>query len=58
VRGWSYASAGKTPVAMAAIGLNTHLREIVAVGFKPIVLMLVATVFLAALCLAYLKGWP
>jgi len=37
--------------AMAAIGMKTHLRDIVNVGWKPVVLMLLETVFLA--CLFY-----
>ncbi len=35
--------------AMAAIGMKSHLKEIVSVGWKPIALMTVETVFLAAL---------
>ncbi len=35
--------------AMAAIGMKTHLRDIVAVGWKPVVLMLLETAFLAGL---------
>lgn len=42
--------------SMAAIGLKTHLREIVSVGWKPITLMVAETIFLAALCLAFLLG--
>jgi uncharacterized integral membrane protein (TIGR00698 family) len=40
--------------AMAAMGLKTHLREIIAVGWKPVTLMLIETAFLAVLCLGYL----
>lgn len=36
-------------VAMAAIGMKTHLQEILAVGWKPVILMLSETVFLAGL---------
>ena len=35
--------------AMAAIGMKTHLRDIVTVGWKPVALMVLETVFLAAL---------
>jgi len=40
--------------AIAAIGMKTQLKELVAVGIKPILLMLGETVFLAALVLAVL----
>ena len=40
--------------AIAAIGVKTQLKELVAVGIKPILLMLGGTVFLAALVLAVL----
>lgn len=40
--------------AMAAIGMKTHLRKILEVGAKPVLLMLGETVFLAALFLALL----
>lgn len=45
--------------AMAAIGMKTHLKDILAVGWKPIALMCAETVFLAALFygLLMLKGW-
>jgi uncharacterized membrane protein YadS len=36
-------------VAMAAIGMKTHLQEIFAVGWKPVILMLSETFFLAGL---------
>jgi len=42
--------------AMAAIGLKTHLREIVAVGWKPVALMVIETLFLAGLCLFFLHA--
>jgi uncharacterized integral membrane protein (TIGR00698 family) len=38
--------------AIAGIGIKTQLKELVAVGIKPILLMLGETVFLAALVLA------
>ena len=34
---------------MAAIGMKTQLRDIVTVGWKPVALMVLETVFLAAL---------
>lgn len=42
--------------AMAAIGMKTHLREIVAVGWKPVALMVAETVFLAGLVVALLPA--
>jgi uncharacterized integral membrane protein (TIGR00698 family) len=42
--------------AMAAIGMKTHLREMVSVGWKPIALMVVETLFLAGLCLIFLEA--
>ncbi|WP_380878581.1 phosphoenolpyruvate carboxylase [Sphingomonas sp. DBB INV C78] len=41
--------------AIAAIGMKTRLGEIVKVGLKPVVLMVLETVFLAALVLAAIK---
>lgn len=41
--------------AMAAIGMKTQLRDLLAVGVRPIVLMLGETAFLAALVLAALR---
>jgi len=35
--------------AMAAIGMKTHLKDILSVGWKPVVLMLLETLFLAVL---------
>ena len=35
--------------SMAAIGMKTQLRDIVTVGWKPVALMVLETVFLAAL---------
>jgi uncharacterized integral membrane protein (TIGR00698 family) len=48
-------SRGCLAVAMAAIGMKTQLKEIVAVGFRPIVLMVAETVCLAILVLALLR---
>ncbi len=41
--------------AIAAIGMKTQLKEIVAVGFKPVALMIGETVFLALLVLALMR---
>lgn len=38
-------------IAIAGIGIKTHLKELVSVGIKPILLMLGETVFLAVLVL-------
>jgi len=35
--------------AMAAIGMKTHLKDILSVGWKPVILMVLETTFLAAL---------
>ena len=43
-------------IAMSAIGMNTQLKEILAVGFKPIALMIGEAVFLGALVL-FLSWW-
>ncbi len=40
--------------AMAAIGMKTHLREIVTVGWRPVALMVAETVFLAILVIELL----
>jgi uncharacterized integral membrane protein (TIGR00698 family) len=42
--------------AIAGIGMKTQLKELAAVGLKPVVLMLGETVFLVALALALLRG--
>jgi uncharacterized integral membrane protein (TIGR00698 family) len=41
-------------VSMAAIGMKSHLKEFATVGFRPIVLMVSETVFLALLVLGFL----
>lgn len=41
--------------AIAAIGMKTKLKELVAVGFKPVALMVGETIFLAVLVLALLR---
>jgi uncharacterized membrane protein YadS len=41
--------------AIAGIGMKTELRELAAVGWKPIALMIGETIFLALLVLALLR---
>ena len=41
--------------AIAGIGMKTQLKELAAVGLKPVLLMLAETVFLAALVLALMR---
>lgn len=41
--------------AIAGIGMKTQLRDLVAVGFKPVALMVGETLFLAVLALALLR---
>jgi uncharacterized integral membrane protein (TIGR00698 family) len=41
--------------AIAGIGMKTQLKELVTVGFKPVLLMIAETVFLAALALALMR---
>ncbi len=48
-------SQGCLVAAMAAIGLKTHLKEIVAVGWRPVALMVAETAFLAGLVIAALQ---
>jgi uncharacterized integral membrane protein (TIGR00698 family) len=42
--------------AIAGIGMKTHLRELVTVGWRPVLLMLGETLFLAGLVLVYLRA--
>jgi uncharacterized membrane protein YadS len=42
-------------VAISALGMKTHLKEIVSVGFRPVLLMVGETVFLAGLFLLALR---
>ena len=53
--GGSEASRWFLVAAIAGIGMKTHLKELVAVGFKPVALMVGETLFLAALALALLR---
>ncbi|WP_231758457.1 YeiH family protein [Microbulbifer elongatus] len=41
-------------IAISALGMKTQLKELATVGFKPILLMLIETVILAAMVLAIL----
>ena len=49
-------SRGCLAIAMSAIGMNTQLKDVVAVGVKPIALMIGEALFLAALVL-FLSWW-
>jgi len=41
--------------AMAAIGMKTHLKDVLTLGWKPVLLMVAETVFLAVLFFALLR---
>jgi uncharacterized integral membrane protein (TIGR00698 family) len=44
--------------AIAALGIKTRFREIIEVGWKPVVLMIVETLFIAGLVVAaIMEGW-
>jgi uncharacterized integral membrane protein (TIGR00698 family) len=42
--------------AMAAIGMKTHLKDILSVGWKPVLLMLLETIFLALVFYGLMRG--
>ena len=42
--------------AISALGVKTHFREIVEIGWKPVVLMVVETIFIAGLVLLAIWG--
>ena len=42
--------------AIGAIGVKTQLKEIASVGLKPVILMILETLFLAGLTMAAIKG--
>jgi uncharacterized membrane protein YadS len=44
--------------SIAGIGMKTHLKQLVAVGLKPVLLMVGETLFLALLALALLRWLP
>jgi uncharacterized membrane protein YadS len=46
--------AGAWSAAVAALGTKTRLRELAAIGFKPVALMVGETTFLALLVLVLL----
>jgi uncharacterized integral membrane protein (TIGR00698 family) len=50
------ASRGCLITAIAALGIKTHFQEIVDIGWKPVVLMVLETIFIAGLVLAALWG--
>ena len=54
-KGGSEVSRWCLVAAIAGIGMKTQLKELAAVGLKPVLLMLGETVFLAALVLALLR---
>ena len=41
-------------LAIAALGIRTSLKEVMTIGFRPVVLLLGETLFLAAVVVAYL----
>ena len=41
-------------ISMSAIGMKSHLKDFATVGFKPILLMVSETVFLAILVIAFI----
>jgi uncharacterized integral membrane protein (TIGR00698 family) len=44
--------------SIAALGMKTRFREILSVGWKPVALMLMETIFIAGIALAAIKaGW-
>ena len=45
-------------IAISALGMKTQLKELASVGIKPVLLMFGETLFLMALVLAALHGWP
>jgi uncharacterized integral membrane protein (TIGR00698 family) len=52
------ASRGCLVAAIAALGIKTHFSEIVEIGWKPVVLMVLETIFVAAIALvAIWGGW-
>ena len=42
--------------AIAALGIKTHFSEIVEIGWKPVVLMILETIFIAAIALVAIWG--
>ena len=50
------ASRGCLVAAIAALGIKTHFKEIVEIGWKPVVLMVLETIFIAGLALIVIWG--
>jgi uncharacterized integral membrane protein (TIGR00698 family) len=44
-------------VAIAAVGLKTSLRDVASLGWRPVLLLVLVTLFLSVLTAAYLHGW-
>jgi uncharacterized membrane protein YadS len=52
------ASRWSLVAAIAALGVKTHFGEIIDIGWKPVVLMVLETIFIAGLALvAIWGGW-
>jgi uncharacterized integral membrane protein (TIGR00698 family) len=54
--GGNIASRGCLIAAIAAIGVKTHFQEIIEIGWKPVVLMVLETVFIAGVALIAIWG--
>jgi len=54
--GGNIASRGCLIAAIAAIGVKTHFQEIIEIGWKPVVLMVVETIFIAGVALIAIWG--
>jgi uncharacterized integral membrane protein (TIGR00698 family) len=48
-------SQGALVVAIAALGVKTSLKDIVSLGWRPVLMLVLVTAWLAALMVAYLK---
>jgi uncharacterized membrane protein YadS len=54
----SYFSQGALVVAIAALGVKTSLKDIVSLGWRPVLMLVLVTAWLAALMVAYLLKFP
>jgi uncharacterized integral membrane protein (TIGR00698 family) len=54
--GGNIASRGCLVTAIAALGVKTHFQEIIDIGWKPVVLMILETIFIAGIALIALWG--
>jgi uncharacterized membrane protein YadS len=45
-------------LAITALGIRTSLKEVLSIGFKPIILLCTETAVLAALVLGFLLSFP